>query len=141
MVVLTIIGSLAALGMPVLLTYWRATALETAARELQAILHAGRQLAINENSFVCVERAGTAVRFRTALVAHCGGAVWRGAGTDANGLMPLPNGMEVSGASANVIFSHLGAAIPAGTYTVRNPAGAGQTLTVTVAASGRVTIP
>jgi Tfp pilus assembly protein FimT len=141
MVVLAIIGGLAILGVPLLMTYWRAAALDSAARELQAILNSGRQLAIKENSFVCVERSGNSVRYRTGAVANCAGNIWLGAGTDTNGLMTLPGAMEISGATANVIFNYLGAANPAGTYTVRNPVNTSQTLTVTVAASGRVTIP
>jgi hypothetical protein len=47
--------------------------------------------------------------------------------------------MQVSAATANVVFTNLGAASTAGTYTVRNPAN-GRTLSVIVAASGRITI-
>jgi len=140
-VVLAIIGGLAILGMPFLMTYWRAASLDTAARELQAILNNGRQLAIKGNSFVCVERSGNSVRYRTGAVANCAGNIWLGAGTDSTGLITLPSAMEVSGTTANVIFNYLGAANPAGTYTVRNPVNLSQTLTVTVAASGRVSIP
>lgn len=141
MVVLAIIGGLAVIGVPLLMTYWRAAALDTAARELRVVLNSGRQLAIKENSYVCVERSGNSVRYRTSIAANCNGAIWLGAGTDGNGLMTLPNAMEISAATANVIFNYLGAANPAGTYTVRNPVNTAQTLTVTVAASGRVTIP
>jgi hypothetical protein len=41
--------------------------------------------------------------------------------------------------SADLVFSYLGAASPASTYTVTNTTTS-QTLTVTVAASGRISI-
>jgi hypothetical protein len=43
-------------------------------------------------------------------------------------------------ASANPVFGYLGAALPVATYTITN-ATTGATLTVSVALSGRLTIP
>jgi Tfp pilus assembly protein FimT len=138
LVTLAVLGVTAAVAMPSLITYWRSATLSAGAQELQAVLNSARQLAIRQNTSVCVERTGAHVRFR---VGGCGGAAWTGGGTDGNGWMRLANGVEITNSTANVVFSFLGAANPAGTYTVRNPIDAAQTLTVTVAASGRVTIP
>jgi hypothetical protein len=66
--------------------------------------------------------------------------VWTGPGTDGNGWFALQNNVNVSSATANVAFNYLGTAITAGTYTVQNPVD-NSTMTVTVALSGRVTIP
>ncbi len=61
-------------------------------------------------------------------------------GTDSTGFITLQNTMQVSAATANVVFTNLGAASTGGTYTVKNPT-TGKTLTVTVAGSGRITVP
>ena len=64
------------------------------------------------------------------------GAIWTGTGTDTNGLIQLSNRMTVGGGP--VVFSSLGAATLAGTFTVTNPSGGARS--VVVAASGRVTV-
>src|ERR671930_2144930 len=63
MVVVGIVAVLAAIGLPTLLSYYRASTLTAGAQELQAILNSGRQLAISRNGWVCVQQAGTRVRF------------------------------------------------------------------------------
>ena len=73
------------------------------------------------------------------LTGGCAGTVWTGPGTDANGWFTLQNNVQVSSATANVVFNYMGAATTSGVYTVRNPINSG-TMTVTVALSGRVTI-
>ena len=85
-----------------------------------------------------IKRNTTSVRY---LTGGCAGGAWTGAGTDGNGWIVLANNVSITnGPAADVIFSNLGAANPAGTFTVQGPSNA-QTLTVTVAGSGRVTIP
>lgn len=137
LVTIGVLGVTAILALPLLLTYWQASTLEAGARELQAVLNGARQLAIKENTSVCVTSGGTRVQLH---VGTCLSPAWTGPGTDNSGWVRLTNGVQVTAATANVTFSYLGAANPAGTYTVTNPAD-GRTLTVTVAASGRVTIP
>lgn len=137
MVVMAIFAIIAGISIPFFVSYWRSSRLEAGARELQAALNSARQLAIRQNTNTCVERVGTQVRYRTG---GCAGTIWTGAGTDGNGLITLGNGIQVSGSTANVVFTYLGAASTAGTYTVTNPQDTA-TLTVTVATSGRVTIP
>jgi Tfp pilus assembly protein FimT len=138
MVVVAVIGIASAVMIPLLVTYWHASTLTAGAQELQALLNGARQMAIRQNTSVCVERSGTRVRY---LIGSCAGTVWTGAGTDGNGWMSLSNSVQIINSTANVIFGYLGAANPGGTYTVRNPANTAQTVTVTVAVSGRVTIP
>ena len=67
------------------------------------------------------------------------GAVWTGPGTDAAGNLKTPDGVTLT-ATADPIFSYLGAAAPAATYTVTNTQNAA-TLNLCVAASGRIRIP
>lgn len=69
----------------------------------------------------------------------CAGSPWVGSITDGAGNIALQPGFTVS-ASGSPVFDYLGRALPAVTYTVTNTA-AGSTLTVSVATSGRVTIP
>jgi len=137
-VVVTILGLLAALGVPYLISYWQASTLTAGAQELQTILNGARQLAIRNNTSVCVKRNSTGIQY---LTNGCGGTVWTGAGTDNAGWIPLVNGVQITAApAADIVFTYLGAAAPGGTYTVQAPSNA-QTVTVTVSASGRVTIP
>lgn len=137
LVVVAVIGITSVVAMPALLSYWRAAVLTSGAQELQSILNSARQLAIKQNTTVCVERSGSRVRY---LVGSCAGTPWTGAGTDTNGWMGLSNGVQITNATASVAFSYLGAANPGGTYTIRNPVHTAQTMTVTVAVSGRVKV-
>jgi len=130
LVVVAILGLLAALGVPYLVSYWQASTLTAGAQELQTILNGARQLAIRNNTSVCVKRNSTGMQY---LTNGCAGVVWTGAGTD--------NAVTITaGPAPDVVFTYLGAATPGGQYTVKAPSNA-QTLTVTVAGSGRVTIP
>jgi Tfp pilus assembly protein FimT len=136
-VVVAIVGLIMAVSTPVFLSYWRTSTLRAGAEELSAVLNNARQLAIKENTTVCVRRQGsTRVRFHTPT---CGGAAWTGVGTEANGDIRLANNVTVSADTADVIFTYLGAAAPGGTYTVRNPVD-GRTMSVIVASTGRVRI-
>lgn len=138
LLVAAIVGVLAVIASPFLLSYWQASTLESGARELQTILNSARQLAIKQNTSVRVMNDGTRVQQQVLNAGTWGN--WVGAGTDSNGWIALSNAVQVTGSTANVTFTYLGAASPAGTYTVRNPAD-NRTITVTVATSGRVTIP
>jgi hypothetical protein len=69
----------------------------------------------------------------------CTGTPWLGSITDAAGNITLQHGFTVS-ASASPVFDYLGRALPAATYTVTNTT-TGSTLTVSVATSGRISIP
>jgi Tfp pilus assembly protein FimT len=134
--VVAIVSVLMAVSTPMLLSYWRTSTLRAGAEELTAVLNGARQLAIKENTTVCVKRTGTRVRYHTPA---CGGAAWTGLGTAPNGDIPLANNVTVSAATADVVFTYLGAASTPGTFTVTNPVD-GRTMSVIVASTGRVRI-
>ena len=137
-VILAIAGVLAALVAPTLSSYARTSALQAAARELATSINLGRQIAISQNTTVCVEVATvTSIRLRTG---GCGGTIWTGPGTDGSGAIRIsdPSALHLS-TTGNVVFTSLGAGSPAGTYTLTNPVNNG-TRTVVVAATGRVSV-
>jgi type II secretion system protein H len=135
LVVMAIIGLMAAATTPWLVTYWRSATLRAAAEELAAGLNRGRQLAISQSQRVCVEVAGNRYRFR---LPSCGGAPWTGPGTDLTGFFSMANNVGLT-TNANPVFDYLGAANPGATLTVTNPQG-GATRNVVVSVSGRVQI-
>jgi type II secretion system protein H len=137
-VVLAIGGILATLVAPALASYARTATLQAAARELATSLNLGRQLAISRNTSVCVEVASpTHLRLRTG---GCAGPIWTGLATDGSGAITISDAAALRiSATANVVFTGLGAATPAGTYTLTNPANNG-TRTVVVAAPGRISL-
>lgn len=138
LVTAAIIGVIMVAVAPQFYNYFFAAATKAAARELTAVLNRGRQLAITRNGQVCIRTNSTDhVRFELG----CGsGVFWTGLGTDGQGWMTITNEIRLIGPNPAVAFTNLGAAAPAGVFTLQNPTD-GQTLTVTVAASGRITIP
>lgn len=135
LVVMSIVGALAAATTPWLITYWRAATTKAAAEELAAGLNSARQLAVAKAESVCVEVSGGKYRF---LTGGCGSTqFWAGPGTGANGFFALANKATVT-KNANPVFDYLGAATGA-TLTVTNPQG-GAPLKVVVSVSGRVQI-
>jgi prepilin-type N-terminal cleavage/methylation domain-containing protein len=138
MVVLAVAAVLATFVAPTLWSYARTAALQAAARELATSINLGRQIAISRNTTVCVAVASAKnIRLRTG---GCGGAVWIGPGTDGSGAISISDASALHiSATANVVFTSLGAASPAGTYTLTDPVNNG-TRTVVVAATGRVSV-
>src|SRR5947209_15712256 len=97
-VVIAMIGVLAALGMPQFMSYWRTSATAAAASELATVVSRARQLAIAGNQNYCAEVSGTSVRYRQGSNPTCtAGNIWTGTGTDNNGLVSISNNMSVSG--------------------------------------------
>jgi prepilin-type N-terminal cleavage/methylation domain-containing protein len=135
MVVVGVIGLLAAISVASLVSFARASALRAGAEEMATVLHRARQLAIKDNTAVCVANAGARVQLR---IASCGGLAWVGPGSDAGGFIRLANNITVV-SPRDVMFTYLGTATPAGTYTVIHPQD-GRSLRVNVALSGRVSI-
>jgi prepilin-type N-terminal cleavage/methylation domain-containing protein len=136
-VVIAMIGVVAVLAGPQFMSYWRTSATSAAATELAAAVNRARQLAIAGNQPFCAEVNTARVRYRQNSNPTCSaGAIWTGTGTDSNGLVTISNNMTVSGGP--VVFSQLGAATLAGTFTVTNPNGGSRN--VVVAASGRVSV-
>lgn len=139
LVVVAVIGITAAIATPFMVSYWKAATLKAGAQELATLLNGARQIAIKDNTSVCVVQSGTQVRYLEGSSPCGSGTVWTGPGTDSSGWFRLANNVEVSSTTANVVFAYLGNATTAGAYTVRNPVD-NLTLTVTVASSGRVSI-
>jgi prepilin-type N-terminal cleavage/methylation domain-containing protein len=136
-VVLGIAGVIGVLGAPTLLSFWDTWSLNAATRELASTINLGRQLAIAARTPVCVDVGDTNVRFR---LGGCGGDVWTGPVTDAAGRVRIsdPSTLAVS-SNARLVFTTLGAASPAATYTLRH-ARTRASRTVVVAASGRISV-
>jgi len=132
-VVLAVIGLLAALAMPSMLTYWQSATVNAGAAEMVSILNRGRQLAIAQNGNVCVQVSGISVRYRQV---SCAGTIWTGTGTTSAGLVSLSNGLQISGGS--VTFTNAGGASLID-YIVTDPRTS-RTRTVRVTATGRVTV-
>jgi len=139
-VVCAIVGILAVVATPFFMNYLQSATLKSAAQELVTIINGARQLAIARNTNVCVALTSNQAVYKTGTSNACsGGTTYLGANTRSDGTMPLDNGMTISTSTASVVFSSLGAAVTAGTYTVRNPTTS-KTLSVVVAASGRVVV-
>ena len=136
LMIVAVIGIVSVLATPAFISYSQAARLKGGAQELATILNQGRQLAITRNTTACVVQAGNKVRIR---ISSCTGTIWTGPGTDGSGWFTLTEDVRVSAATASVIFTHLGTASTAGTYTVLNPQ-TNRTLSVIVALSGRITI-
>jgi Tfp pilus assembly protein FimT len=136
-VVCAVIGLLAVMTLPFFVSYYQAAAARAGSQQVIAMLHQARQLAVKENDNVCVQLpAATQMRLR---LTGCAGAVWVGPGTDAAGMMTLPQGFTLA-APGDVVFSYLGAALPATTFTLTNST-TGVTSTIMVALTGRIRSP
>jgi prepilin-type N-terminal cleavage/methylation domain-containing protein len=135
MVVVAVIGILAASSAPFFVSYYQGAKVKAAAEDLVGYMNQARQLAIRTNNNVCVQITATSLQFRQG---GCGGAIWIGAGTDGLGNIKAPQGVTLA-TTANPVFSYLGAATPAATYTVTNT-DTGRSLHVILSASGRLTI-
>jgi len=137
LLVLALIGTLSALAAPTILSYAQVSALQASARHLATVINLGRQIAISQNTAVCVHVIGAQVQLRRD---GCGGTIWSGPGTDGAGFIRISDaGALVISATADIVFSNLGAASPAGTYTITNVVH-GRTLKIVVAATGRISI-
>ena len=124
-------------AMPSFLSYYRSARVRSGAQVVSAYLNEGRQLAIKTNTPVCVAYTATTMVFRQT---NCTGTVINVAGLSASGgSIALPESINLT-SSASAIFGSLGNASPGATYTVTDPLS-NRTLTVTVAPSGRITIP
>jgi Tfp pilus assembly protein FimT len=133
LVVMAIVGIVAATSVPWMITYWRAATLKAAAEELAAGLNRARQLAVSQSRNVCVQVVGNQYRYR---LNDCGGTIWTAPGTGADGYYSMSSNMTIA-ANQNPIFGYLGAANPGATFTVTNPQG-GAAVNVVVSVSGRV---
>jgi prepilin-type N-terminal cleavage/methylation domain-containing protein len=136
LVILAIIGIIAAFSLPSFVTYWQGATLRAGAEELMTVLNNARQLAISSNNSVCITSSTTTIQYH---VGTCGAATYVGPGTDGSGNMRLASAVQITN-NPQVVFTYLGGASTAGSYSVRNPVN-NTVQTVTVTASGRITIP
>ena len=135
-ILIAVIGILSVMAVPAFLRYYQAATLKSGAQQFAAMINQARELAIKENGNVCVKLSSTTQM--TYALNTCTGTAWVGAGTDAAGNINLPTGITAT-SSANPIFNYVGSALPAATFTLTNTQTSA-TLTVAVAASGRVTV-
>ena len=136
-VVIALIGVLFVMTVPFFLSYYQAAAARANVQEVITLFNQARELAIKQNDVVCVNMpTNTQMAF---LLSSCAGTAWTGAGTDSAGNINLPQGFTI-GPLTNVTFNYLGAAGAATTYTMTNST-TGQTSTISIALTGRVTSP
>jgi prepilin-type N-terminal cleavage/methylation domain-containing protein len=136
-VVVAIIGIMAFIAVPFMLSYIPGATVNYAATELQSGLNRAKFLAVSTRQQVCVQPAAGGYQF---LTGGCAGAVWLGTGTSSTGVFGVSNNVTVAlSAGLNPIFNQFGVAAQTGTFTVTGATGLQQT--VTVQASGAVTIP
>jgi type II secretory pathway pseudopilin PulG len=135
-VIVAIIGILTAISVPFLVSQMQASKLKGNAETVAAWLNQGRQLAIRGNQNICADIDGSGMHYH---IGTCAGAIWVGTGTRSTGYIPFPAGVSMS-VGAPAIFNYLGAAAPAATYTITDTPS-GRTITVTVSATGRISIP
>lgn len=137
-VVTIVLAIVALIAVPFLLTSLPSTTVNYAARELQGGLNRAKLMAVTTRRPVCVQPSAGGYQFFQNTT--CSGTAWSGTGTDANGVFSLANDITVSlAAGANPVFNPFGVAVQTG--TLRLTGQTGLSTTVTVQASGRVTIP
>lgn len=139
-VVIAVIGILSAMSVPAFLRYYQAATLKSGAQQFAALINQAREIAIKENCNVSVTLASSTLTYVKSGTCAVSGA-WVGAGTDAAGNIKLPERITASAAGGPPIFNYLGSIDPTSfvVYTLTNTQ-TNATLTVSVAASGRVRI-
>jgi len=138
LVVMAILGITALIAIPLVMSYMPGATVGYAARELQSGLNRAKLMAVTTRQPVCVQ--ATAGGYRFFQNTTCIGTPWSGAGTSANGLFTLTNNITVAlAAGSNPVFNQFGIAVQTGTLRVTGQTG--RSTTVSVQASGRVTIP
>lgn len=135
MVAIAVIGIVSVAAIPQFVTFLRASETRGASRELAALLHQGRELAIARNTNYQVNVNGNQLQF----VDNSTGNAWIGPGTDNQGFRRLVNQAQLVNPPANpIIFNPLGTA-RGGTITVQNAQGT-SSLNVVVSSAGRVQV-
>jgi Tfp pilus assembly major pilin PilA len=139
MVVIAIIGILAAITIPVIARYTRAATIRAGGQEMRTALLQAKQLAITRRQNICVQPVFAPFNGYQFRQNNCGGAAIFMPGVDATGTFRLQNTVTVVALAGPPVFTPLGAAAPGGLYQVTGPSG--DILTITVSAAGRVTSP
>lgn len=141
-ILIAVIGILSVMAVPSFLRYYQAATLKSGAQQFAALVNQARELAIKENGKLCVKMSSPTQMRYTFIDCSNTAVAWVGPGTDAAGNINLPPGITAAPltVTANPIFDYVGsAATQAGGFTLTNTQ-TGATLTVSVAASGRVTV-
>lgn len=137
-ILIAVIGILSVMAVPAFLRYYQAATLKSGAQQFATLINQARELAIKENGKFCVKMSSPTQMVYTRV--NCTGTAWVGPGTDAAGNINLPPGITAAVLVANPIFDYVGsAATQPGGFTLTNTQTSA-TLTVSVPASGRVTI-
>jgi len=129
-----VIAIMATLAVPFILTASQTLTMSRGAREIQAALLQARVVAIASRQNICFQPVTGGYAYRKAT---CAGTAWTGPNTDAAGTFRPADNVALSGAAA--IFTPFGTASQTTVITVSVVGG--NSTTVTVQPSGRVTIP
>jgi prepilin-type N-terminal cleavage/methylation domain-containing protein len=137
-ITVAMISIVSSFAIPQVFNYYRTAKVRAAAQNVSAILNQGRQLAIKSNlTTVATCITTTTITFRQT---NCAGATIPVVGLTGSGnSIRLPEGINLT-TTGTATFTNLGAAAPGAIYTVTDPVST-RTMTVSVAASGRITIP
>ena len=130
-IVMMIIGVLAAFATPHLGRWLATIGVDTAAREIATELQLGKMRAISQN-------ARYRISFNAASNTYQMQKEVAGAWQDVGHPKPLPTGVDLVSATANPVFQTLGTAPGGTTITLRNAQG--RTRKVTVSFAGRVQV-
>ena len=142
LVVIGLIGIVAAISAPLYLSYLKAQETDGGARELVSALNQARQFAITRSTSFSVEmqtNPQNRLRFCSGTATPCpGGTVWTGPGTDGSGWRGLDNAVRIV-LGPTITFNSLGAATASGTLRVQNSSQTG-CLDIAVSPSGGIRI-
>jgi len=128
------VAILTALTIPVGLTFLRSATTSEGARDVRYRLNQARMLAVSHRQPICVQFTTAGYQFRQS---SCAGAVVTNVETGPNGVMGYAETITVAGGSP--VFTQFGNATQNTVLTVTGQNG--RATTVTVALSGRITIP
>jgi prepilin-type N-terminal cleavage/methylation domain-containing protein len=129
-----VISIMATLAIPFILTASRSLTMSRGAREIQAALLQARMVAITTRQNICFNPVAGGYAYRKAT---CAGTAWTGPNTDAAGTFRPADNVTLAGGAA--IFTPFGT--PSQTTVITVSVLGGNSTTVTVQPSGRVTIP
>lgn len=130
-IVMLIVGMMAAFATPHLGRWLSTTGVDTAAREIATELQLGKMRAISQNTRY---RISFDADHNTYLVQKDVAGAWQDVGAP----KPLPAGVNLVSATANPVFQTLGTAPGGTTITLQNAQG--RTRKVTVSFAGRVKV-
>ncbi len=130
---------MAAATIPMFSGYLRSATVRAGALELHVALNRARHLAIARRQSICVRTIAAPANGYQFRPGGCGNPALILPGAGPAGTFSLQNNVAVTNAGPSIVFTTLGAAVPAGRLTVTGPGGITQT--VTVSASGRIKTP